>query len=389
MASIIALFCDGSWCGEVAGTTSNIKILANCVAGADVPNNAPHTRADGTAVVRYFDGVGLTGSFRDYLFNGVVANDIRSKCLEAYKFIVKHYKRGSEVWVFGLSRGAHTVRSVAGMINNWGIIDVNITEHVDSLCETVYENYRSRDPEYGPKAGYATRFRERYCHPSTKPSIKFMGLLDTVGALGVPSVDAGIGLSYEFYDQVVSSEVQHVYQALATHDRLSVFTPCFVRRNAELDGYTTKEAWFPGAHYDVGHQRFVFPRNVGTIERVLNRINDRSNAMGLNIRPTNGYSLLVLKWMMDCMSRHNGDIFRDDAIDRYFRMPRRLLRRELSIDAYDKLASRFSAVLNPFGGILLEDRNVPLYRPAEFIGYDFTGIFISNSYTNYRNAYFE
>ena len=216
----------------------------------------PHTRDDGTAVVRYFDGVGLTGSFRDYLFNGTVANDIRSKCLEAYKFIVKHYKRGSEVWVFGLSRGAHTVRSVAGMINNWGIIDVDKTEHVDSLCETVYENYRSRDPEYGPKAGYATRFKERYCHPSTKPSIKFMGLLDTVGALGVPSVDAGIGLSYEFYDQVVSSEVQHVYQALATHDRLSVFTPCFVRRDAELDGYTTKEAWFPGAHYDVGHQRF-------------------------------------------------------------------------------------------------------------------------------------
>jgi hypothetical protein len=389
MAPILALFCDGSWCGDVAGTTSNIKILANCVAGVDVSNSMPHTRDDGTAVVRYFDGVGLTGSFRDYLFNGAVANDIKSKCVEAYKFIVENYKKGSDVWVFGLSRGAHTVRSVAGMINNWGIIDVDKTEHVDSLCDTVYNNYRSRDPEYGPKAGYATRFKERYCQPAIKPSIRFMGLLDTVGALGVPSVDAGIGLSYEFYDQVVSSEVQHVYQALATHDRLSVFTPCFVRRSAELDGYTTVEAWFPGAHYDVGHQRFVFPRNVGVVEGALSRLNDRLNVMGLNIRPTDGYSMLVLKWMMDCMSRHSDDIFRDTLTDRYFRRPRRLLRRELSIDAYDKLSDRFFAILSPFSGILLKDRDIPLYRPAEFIGYDFTGRFKSKSYTNYQNAYFD
>ena len=138
------------------------------MAGVNVSNNAPHTRSDGT-VVRYFDGVGLTGSFRDYLFNGAVANDIRLKCVEAYKFIVKNYKTGSDVWVFGLSRGGHTVRSVAGMINNWGIIDVNRAEHVDSLCDTVYEDYRSRDPEYGPQAGYAARFRERYCHPEHPP----------------------------------------------------------------------------------------------------------------------------------------------------------------------------------------------------------------------------
>jgi hypothetical protein len=54
-----------------------------------------------------------------------------------------------------------------------------------------------------------------------------------------------------------------------------------------------------------------------------------------------------------------------------------------------KLANIFSAVLDPFGGILLEDRNVPLYKPAEFIGYDFTGRFISKSYADYQNAYFD
>lgn len=109
----------------------------------------------------------------------------------------------------------------------------------------------------------------------------------------------------------------------------------------------------------------------------------------MDIRPTDGYSLLVLKWMMDCMSRHSDDIFRDNAIDRYFRRPRRLLMPELSIDAYDKLSDKFFAILSPFSGILLKDRDIPLYRPAEFIGYDFTGRFISKSYTDYQNAYFD
>lgn len=37
-------------------------------------------------------------------------------------FIVDHYTPGSRIWLFGLSRGAYTVRAVAGMINNCGII---------------------------------------------------------------------------------------------------------------------------------------------------------------------------------------------------------------------------------------------------------------------------
>jgi hypothetical protein len=75
------------------------------------------------------------------------------------------------------------------------------------------------------------------------------------GALGVPNINPGAFLSYEFYDQDVSWEVQEVCQACACHDRMSVFTPCFVRRSADVPvpcaywatHYETKEVWFPGA----------------------------------------------------------------------------------------------------------------------------------------------
>ena len=76
-----------------------------------------------------------------------------------------------------------------------------------------------------------------------------------VGALGVPQVNPGVSLSYEFYNQKVSWEVETVCQALATHDRMSLFTPCFITRDEEAsDIYTgttfeTKETWFPGWHF--------------------------------------------------------------------------------------------------------------------------------------------
>jgi hypothetical protein len=103
-----------------------------------------------------------------------------------------------------------------------------------------------------------------------------MGLLDTVGAYGLPRIDALAEkpLTYQyrpFRDFVVSSEVQHVFQACSTHDRLTPFEACCVRRKEDYKApqagsgasaggsealrrsgrgydvvYTTEEWWYPG-----------------------------------------------------------------------------------------------------------------------------------------------
>ena len=52
----------------------------------------------------------------------------------------------------------------------------------------------------------------------------------TTRSLGIPKIDPGVSLSYDFYDQNISTEVEHVFQALATHERLFAFEPCFPRR---------------------------------------------------------------------------------------------------------------------------------------------------------------
>ena len=138
VSKVIVVCCDGTWCGEATDTDTNIKILADSIAASS--NN--------DVVVRYFPGVGLAGSFEDYVINGAIANDIRNACIEVYKFIAENFE-DSRIWMFGLSRGAYTVRSVAGMINNWGILkgkDGKID--VETLCDVVYSNYRNNDPEY-------------------------------------------------------------------------------------------------------------------------------------------------------------------------------------------------------------------------------------------------
>ena len=129
---LVCVGCDCTWCGETTGTRTNIQMLAECMAGHKLDGDfdadgscAEFKRNDGRMSVEgvYFRGMGLSGSFEDYLTNGALADDIKQACVDAYTFIINHYDANSRIVLFGLSRGAFTVRSVAGMINNWGILD--------------------------------------------------------------------------------------------------------------------------------------------------------------------------------------------------------------------------------------------------------------------------
>jgi uncharacterized protein (DUF2235 family) len=138
------------------------------------------------------------------------------------------------------------------MINNCGILLKEGVE-IAAACEDVYSIYRDRDPGYHPTAQGMKDFRQQRSHRTKEPPIKFMGLLDTVGALGIPQFSDDILPTYQFYDQNVSWEVETVFQALAVHDRLgSIFTPCYARRSGlpptkyRACKFVTEEVWFPG-----------------------------------------------------------------------------------------------------------------------------------------------
>ena len=180
------------WCGDAAGTSTNIKLMLECIARKQLADKEVFTV--GTTVVGcYFPGVGLAGSadlpgFAEWLHNGLNAVQIKDRCVEAYGLIVDHFRADAEVWMLGFSTGAFTVRSVAGMIKNFGILD---KEHPklepDLFCTAVYRLYRSRDKQFSPSEPYATKLKSEFCvELHGRAPIKFMGLLDTVGSLGTP-----------------------------------------------------------------------------------------------------------------------------------------------------------------------------------------------------------
>lgn len=383
------------WSGDAAGTTGNIKLMAECIAGIPLANRQVFTVGNPVVVVgTYFDGVGLAGTanlagFIEYIQDGITANDIRNRCVEVYRFIVEYCTKDSEVWLLGFSRGAFTVRSVAGMINNFGIVDktnfqlepvpTDSRTDPDPVCAEVYRMYRSRDKQFRPDATYPGEFRDMYSLKlGTRPTIKFMGLLDTVGSLGVPTINAGYGLEFLFYDQVVSEQVENVYQALAAHDVFFGFDPCFVRRKPGTMSGFTLEVWFPGAHWDLGRQRFVpFRTTGGLLERVAHRISARLNLLGVNVEPTLECSVEPLNWMLRCMRQTDPSLFPetsyDEALGRCLedlhpiRLP--FLPQALKQNALEELNNRFFHSLSPLSASLaLRDRQIPEYSDANFIG---------------------
>ncbi|KAG0330668.1 hypothetical protein BG000_011599 [Podila horticola] len=296
----LVVLCDGSWCGSEAETRTNIFQLARMI-GIFPGNVFPPGRAipvphpNNAIAACYFPGVGLGGTFLEYLFNGATASDFRDDCIRVYRYIVQHYTPHHEVWMFGLSRGAYTVRCVAGMINNCGIL----RQTDDVLINQVFDFYRNRDNAHHPKSVESAAFRKEYSHSVATP-VKFMGLFDTVGALGIPRFEPGIGLEYhEFYDTKVSCVVEKVYHAISMHDRLWGFEPCHALPDGDRVGpqFEIHERWFPGCHYDLGRQRFRFLRyGPSWLERMVgNILGPLSNI----IEPNQVFADLVLKWMLE------------------------------------------------------------------------------------------
>ena len=309
----LVILCDGTWCGRETGTETNISLLASAIG---IPNSKAPTdqeprtfsNPDRHLHASYFAGCGLGGTFLSYLFDGATGNDIGKDCMAAYRYIVEHFNDQTEIWMFGHSRGSYTVRCVAGMINNCGIVkprkDPNETEF---LISEVYKMYRSPYEEDEPNKPKAKNFRDKASWIINYPAIKFMGIIDTVGSLGIPRLNAGVGLDWpEFYDHIVSSEVEKLYHAHAIHDRLWCFVPCRALRdpkkktNPELQIF---ERWFPGCHYDVGRQKFKFFRSgVNIVEQVIFAL---PNLLTKPVMPNVVCADLVLLWILEAIKTHD------------------------------------------------------------------------------------
>lgn len=184
------------------------------------------------------------GSYYNNISAGVTGRGIHKNILDGYRYIIQNYAPEDKIYLFGFSRGAYTVRAISGLINNCGIL-----KRPDAhLISTAFEIYKSPMAKHHPDGEVSKDFRSKYCHPSR--NIHFIGVWDTVGALGIPFSLMGLFDSHdEFYDTKLGPNVAIARHALAIDEQREDFEPTIW---TPRDGLDLKQIWFAGVHTDVG-----------------------------------------------------------------------------------------------------------------------------------------
>ena len=198
---------------------------------------------DGVAQQVFYDWD--VGSYQDPWFAGISGKGVQKNIMDAYRYVVQNYAPGDELYFFGFSRGAYTVRSLCGLINNCGIL-----KRADaSLIQTAFDHYKRAWPDYAPEGKASVVFRKKHAHAESR-KIKFVGVWDTVGAMGIPMSFLGLFDNRdEFYDAKLGMNVEVGRHALALNERRIDFQPTLW---LPREGVDMQQVWFAGCHGDVG-----------------------------------------------------------------------------------------------------------------------------------------
>ncbi|MFF1272579.1 DUF2235 domain-containing protein [Streptomyces marokkonensis] len=243
MAKRLVVCCDGTWNFADQPSRTNVAKVALSV--------APWTAAGKEQRVHYHSGVGTHRW--DRLRGGAFGVGLSRNIVDTYRFLVEAYEPDDELFLFGFSRGAFTARSLAGLIRNSGILR---RDHADRIPQA-WALYRDRIEQ--PNGAAATLFRRSYARET---EIAFIGVWDTVGALGIPVPGAAwlrpaahrVNRRWAFHNTELSSWVRAAFHALAVDEQRSAFRPTLWHRQpgAAARGQELKQVWFAGVHSDVG-----------------------------------------------------------------------------------------------------------------------------------------
>lgn len=236
MTKNIVICADGTWNRPEQRPSKDYPTNVLRLARAIRPSSAK------TGQVVFYDW-GL-GSYHDKVSAGISGEGIQKNIQDCYRFIVQNYAPGDNIYLFGFSRGAYTVRALCGLIYNCGIVKRPFANQISKA----WRIYRTDGRAYAPAGKVATTFRSEHSHPSR--SVQFVGVWDTVGALGIPVSFLGMfQRDDEFYDTRMGPNINYARHALAIDEKRSDFEPTIWQPRDEVD---LKQVWFAGVHADVG-----------------------------------------------------------------------------------------------------------------------------------------
>ncbi|KAF8328988.1 hypothetical protein F5887DRAFT_897308 [Amanita rubescens] len=156
----------------------------------------------------------------------------------AYRWLSDNYQDGDRIYLFGFSRGAYQVRSLAGMIETVGLIRKGNDEQIPFA----YELYMGPMWHQSRTFGLAARFKKTFSRKNVR--VHFVGVWDTVSSVGLFK-----DKSFPLTD--TANHVCYFRHALALDERRVKFIPEYVRGTAFDSEERVKEVWFAGTHSDM------------------------------------------------------------------------------------------------------------------------------------------
>jgi uncharacterized protein (DUF2235 family) len=277
----IVICCDGTG-NEISENISNVLKLYRCLRKTDKttpfqavfydPGVGTLARPDPWRKLKQ-DFVAILGLATGY--------GLDDNVLASYRFLVENYEKGDQIYMFGFSRGAYTVRVLAGLIHKVGLISRQ-QKNLAGSGLTAYKQFsgngQQNDPasltdaggdEAGDDEGPLPTSRDDQAAQFARilstswPTIRFVGVWDTVASVIVPRPDRFYLPSLEelaytlqnpsvkTFHQAISIDERRCMFRLKTWDDPQIFTHNrFNQVNAEPQDI--KQVWFAGVHADIG-----------------------------------------------------------------------------------------------------------------------------------------
>lgn len=172
--------------------------------------NLENTSKDNKQQCFYYSGVGTYGNKFQKIFNTLFSpetKDVKDIIITAGYDLKQNYQEGDEIFIFGFSRGAAIARRFASVLNNY--IKVK----------------------------------------RKKPPVRFLGVFDTVAAIGFPNLDSDEKPVSDvvFENGSVSPHVQEALHLVSLDENRNAFQPTLINKDDRVT-----EIWMPRAHADVG-----------------------------------------------------------------------------------------------------------------------------------------
>jgi uncharacterized protein (DUF2235 family) len=230
-------------------------------------------------VATFSDGVG-TSTFKPFEIVGLALGfGVKRRVMTLYKFLCRNYRDGDRIYAFGFSRGAFTVRVLAGLIERQGLVDFGSEEELDRKALAAYRANREvafpatwRMPwvvagRWARDAAVRLFNRSKTAagpaRPARKVGIRFLGVWDTVAAYGLPIHELTQAFNkyvwpMTFEKSMLLDCVENARQALSVDDERRTFFPIpwseAGRRKDEVAVASGRllQVWFTGVHSNVG-----------------------------------------------------------------------------------------------------------------------------------------